>query len=330
MRWSFKLTILLMLTILVVLLKGCHLLSDPSLRPFKVGMNYWPGYQVLFYAQRAGIFAKHGLAVELVHFASHQDNLRATMREFQDASLVPLAEVMRVDAGGQPPVYVLVVDQSHGSDGIAALPGIESVKELPGKRVSAKLSSLSHLILLEALQHFQVAPAAVEIVDVSHERGAALLKDKKIQAAVLWEPLLNDTAAAVGGKVIFSTRDVDSLVIDGLATRGQVLQEKRQELVQFIQAWFEVMQAVETDPAAVFQVVAAELGISPQDFAAEYAGLRPGTIAMNQAMFADGHLAEVATATRELLQSDPRHAGVMEADVLIDAGPIREAIQARR
>ncbi len=315
--------LLLLLSFLAI--KGCSLIPGLGLRPFKVGMNDWPGYQVAFYGQRTGIFAKHGLEVEFVRFNDQQDNIRATMREFQDASFVSLAEVMQVDSGAQEPVFILVVNISNGADGIVATSGIERVPQLRGKTVSAKLGTLSHLILLEALQASGVKPADIQIADVANERGALLLQGGQVDAAVLWEPQLTEIARKIQGNVIYTTANVNSLVIDGLATREELVRTKRRELISFIQAWLEIMEAVTSNPEAVFKVVAEELGTSPAEFAAEFSGLLPGTQAMNYDMFVKGHLAKIATQTRDLLLSDPRHARIVRREVRLEPGPLQEA-----
>ncbi|MFN9942623.1 MAG: ABC transporter substrate-binding protein, partial [bacterium] len=104
--------------------------------------------------------------------------------------------VMQVDSSEEKPVVVMVVDISAGSDGIAASPDIKSVKDLKGKKVSAKFSTVSHLVLLEALQANQIKPEEVEVLDVINERAANMLKKGEISAATLWEPLMQSTAKA--------------------------------------------------------------------------------------------------------------------------------------
>ncbi|MEB3338663.1 MAG: ABC transporter substrate-binding protein [Leptolyngbyaceae bacterium] len=325
MRSKFIYFLALISFAFLITIKGCGFQETATLKPFKVGMNSWPGYQIALYAETAGIFKKHGLAVEFVRFMNQQDNIRATMRGAQDASFVPLSEVMQVDPTQEKPVFVLVVDVSAGSDGIAALPKITSVKDLKGKKVSAKLSTVSHLILLEALKANQLKSQDVEIIDVSNERGAELLKKGTISAAVLWEPILHDTAQAVGGKVIHTTADLDSLVIDGLTTRSSLLTTKQDELVNFIQAWFEVMEAIDQNSSEVFAAVAQKLGMTPEAFAEDYKGLKKGDLAMNRRMFAEGRLQEVYQQTQKILSDDLRHGRIIREDIKIDAEPIVKA-----
>jgi len=319
----FMLVLFFCLTAIAI--KGCSLNNEVALKPFKVGLNNWSGYQIALYAKESGLFRKHGLEVEFIKFINQQDNIRATMRGAQDASFVTLPELMEVDASHEKPVFVMVVDISAGSDGIAASPDIKSVQDLKGKKVSAKLSTVSHLVLLEALKANQLKPEDVEIVDVINERGASMLKKGDVSASVLWEPLMEKTAKAVGGQVIYTTADVDSVVIDGLATRSSIIQAKQDELVRFIQAWFDVMKAVETKPQEVFASVGKQLNMTAEEFATDYQGLKKGDIAMNRRMFEGGRLLEAYQQTRQLLLSDPRHGRYIREDVQVNAAPMLKA-----
>ena len=318
-------TLILLSFAIAISIKGCSFNSTGTLKPFKVGMNSWPGYQVALYAQETGLFRKHGLEVEFVRFTNQQDNIRATMRLAQDASFVPLAEVMQVDASQEQPIFVMVADISAGSDGIVASPQITSIKDLKGKKVSVKLGTVPHLVLLEALKANQLKPDDIEIVDAINERGAEMLKQGKISAAVLWEPLLSDTAKAIGGKVIYTTRDVDSVVIDGLATRSSIITTKQDELVRFIQTWFDIMKIIETNPQEVFASVAKQIGTRVEIFAEDYKGLKKGDLEMNRRMFEGGRLQAASQQTSQLLLDDIRHGRIVREKVEINPGPIVKA-----
>lgn len=322
----FRFLILICLVFwMAIAIENCAFQNSGALKELKVGLNNWPGYQIALYAQEAGLFRKHGLEVELIRFNNQQDNIRATMRGSQDASFAPLSEVMQVDPGQDKPVFVLVVDISAGSDGIVARPGINSVKDLKSKKVSAKFSTVSHLILLEALNANQINPQEVEIVDVANERGAEMLAQGKISASVMWEPLLANTAKAVGGKVIHTTADVDSVVIDGVTTHSSVLATKQDEIINFIEAWFDAMDAVEKKPQEVFSVVAKQIGTTTEIFAENYRGMKKGDLEMNRRMFVEGRLQVAYQQIRQLLLADPRHGRILREDVEINAEPIAKA-----
>ena len=311
---------------IAILVNACS--PTQELKTLRVGMNSWPGYSIALYAKEAKLFEKRGINVELIRFNNQQDNIRATIRGSQDMSFVPLWEVMQVDPSNDKPVIVLVVDISAGSDGIVARSGIESVKELKGKRVGTKLGTVTHLILLEALKFNKMKPEDVEIQDVSNERGIELLKSGKLDASVVWEPSLSQTAKQIGGKVIFTTKDVDSLVIDCLATGSKTLQSNKGALTKFILAWFDAIHAVETSPDRVFESIGKQLKLTKETVAKDYSGLKKGDILMNKRMFApNGRLLEATKESSKLLREDLRHGRVIRDEIDFDPDPLLTAIK---
>ena len=313
---------------LSLLIRGCTFSQEPQLQSLRIGINNWPGYAVMHYSQESDIFTKRGLSVELVRFNNQQDNVRAMLRGSLDASFVPLWEVMQADPGENKPVFLLVADVSHGSDGIVAQSAIKSVKELKGKRVSAKLGTVSHLILLEALNANQLQPLDVEIDNILNETAVEKLQAGTLDAAVLWEPTLQNTAKAIQGNVIFTTREVDSTVVDGLVSSASFVADHKAVLTKFMLAWFDTIHALETEPEKVFEIVGQKIGQAGDTFAEDYAGLQPGDREMNQSMFgSDRHLSKVKETIIRLLKADPRHSNVIRQDVEIDGELVLKAVE---
>lgn len=293
----------------------------------KIGINSWPGYAIAYYADAANLFEARGLNVEFIPFNNQQDNIRATMRGALDASFTPLWEVLQADPGDYQPAFLMVADISAGSDGIVARSGINTVADLKGKKVGVKLGTVPHLVLLEALQTEHIPPNDVEIIDIPNAISLQQLQTGKLDAAVVWEPDLSKTAEDIGGAVIFTTEDVDSLVIDGLASRHEFAKTHKKVFTRFMLAWLDAINAVETNPDEVFELIGQQLEQSQDAFAADYAGLKKGDWAMNQRMFGDGRLTEAIQQITELLAADPRHNRVIRQDIEIYADPINDAIQ---
>ena len=310
--------------VLTIVLNACSAKQDVTI---KVGMNRWPGFDVALYAQEAGLFEKRGLKVELVLFDVAQDAVRAMLQGDLDMTFASLWELMQADPGNDAPAYVMVTNISAGSDGIVAQPGIQSIKDLRGKKVGAKLGTVSHLILLEALNLHQMQPEDVQVEDVPNEIAEAELSAGRLAAAVLWEPSLSFAAKATKGKIVFTTKEVDSLVLDGLACQSAFLTSQQDTLQQFLLAWFDLMHAIETNPNEVFEVVGEKLGQSSESFAKDYAGLKKGDIELNRRMFKpQGRLQEVSEQIAQLLRNDPRHSRVIREDIEINAEPVMGAI----
>lgn len=314
-----------LIAITIVTLNGCF--NNQALPVLRLGMNDWPGYAIALYAQEAKLFEKRGIQVEIVNFNNQQDNIRATIRGAQDMSFVPLWELMQIDPADDKPAVILIADISAGSDAIVARSSIKKVSDIRGKKVSAKLGTVAHLILLEALQSVAIAPNEVEIVDVSNKRGAELLEQGKVDAAVMWQPLLGETIKNPDFKIIFDTADVDSLVVDCLATRSEKVRTHKGDIVKFIWAWFDAMQDVKNNPSIVFDAIAKQTSQTPEAVAKGYSGLTKGDIVLNKRMFAkNGRLEAVISESQRLLREDVRHGRVIRNDIEIASELLMEAI----
>jgi NitT/TauT family transport system substrate-binding protein len=328
-RLSATLCLLFCLALsLSLILSSCSLLPKPQLQPLKIGITTWPGFDIVLYAETAGIFKRRGLDVELMRFENQQDSARAVMRGALDAAFVALWDAVQVDPGDDQPAILLVTNISYGADGIVAQAPIKSVKDLPGKRVGAKLGTVNHLILLEALKHYQISADELQIDDIANETAAQFMAQKTLDASVIWQPLLGETAKKIQGNIIYTTKEVDSLVIDTLLTKSKNIQTKKAELIQFISAWLDVMDAVEKQPAEVYQQVGQKLKQSPAAFASDYAGLKRGDIAMQKRMFqAQGRLQLAVEEMSKLLRADTRAGRSPRQDIEINGELVKTAIE---
>ena len=261
---------------------GCQ--STPQLTNLRIGINDWIGYAIARYAKQSGIMEKRGLQIDLIEFVNLQDATRAMLQGSLDASFSTIWDLMSTSVTSVQPVILLVTNVSDGSDGIVARYPLKSMEDLPGKQVGVKLGTVNELILLEALKLHKISPKAIKMVDISNEIAANELRKNKIDAAVMWQPLLSEIAKEIQGSIIYTTKDQDSLVLDILATTKQTFQDKKIAFRQFIWAWFDTMAILEQEPEIIFQFLEKELGQPRDSLLESYAGLKPGTIALNRQM----------------------------------------------
>lgn len=322
--WRCQSRLFVLALLLSQVLNACRVEQHSTLH---IGISSWAGFDIVLYAQEAGFFKRRGLDVQLMRFENQQDSSRAVLRGSLDAAFTSLWDVMQTDSRNDKPAVILVTNISYGSDGIVAQPAIKSVKDLPGKRVGAKLGTVNHLILLEALNMYQIKPDEVQIEDISNETAVELMLKGKLDAAVIWQPLLGETAKKILGNVVFTTKELDSLVIDTLVSRTTTVREKQLELTQFALAWFDLMHAVETKPTEVFKVVGQKLGQSGESFRQDYTGLHKGDMAMQARMFKrERRLPEAIAQMAELLKADPRAGRIPRNDVDINTELVSKAM----
>ncbi len=316
--------------LLTFVINGCTGGEKQEIKTFKIGYIQRPGFDVALYAQEAGFFAKRGLEVEFIPFKHLPDASQAVLEGSLDAAFAALSEASQLEQSDESPVVVLVTNISYGSDGIVAQKDIQSVKDLKGKKIGCKLKTVNELTLLEALKLYNLNLKDVEIDNILKEIGVQRMKEGSLDAAVTWEPILSNTAKELEGNVIFTTKDVDSLIIDTLITRSSFLSNGQKELTQFILAWFDVMNAIEKEPEKVFATVAAQLGQSPESFAQDFAGLKIGTRAMQKRMFrTGGRLEKAKKAIIQLLKENQQFkTRSIREDIEINAEPLNAALRA--
>ena len=218
---------------------GCQ--PTNQITNLRIGINDWIGYAIALYAQKTGIMEKRGLQIDLIEFVNLQDATRAMLQGSLDATFSTIWDLMSTSVTSAQPVILLVTNVSHGSDGIVARSPLKSMEDLPGKRVGVKLGTVNELILLEALKLHKISPKTIKMVDISNEIAANELRNNKIDAAVMWQPLLSEIAQEIQGSIIYTTKEQDSLVVDILATTNQTFQAKKAAFGQFIWAWFDTM-----------------------------------------------------------------------------------------
>lgn len=255
---------------------------------FRLGIDYWIGYQMALYSVEKGIFLKHGLNVELLEFDSLQDAGRAMIRGALDATFTTMWEIMQTDTRDDSPVVLMAVSVSNGADGVVTNKLIKSVPELIDKKIGAKFGSVAHLILLEALESYKIPPSKVNIVNLSYESALEKMYEKKIDGLVIYEPFLSEIVKKVLINIIYTTKNLGTAGVDILASRSQFVANHQQELSKFILGWFELMEALDNKPDEVLSLVSKEIGTTKESLARSFAGLKKGDIPMNQEMLVSG------------------------------------------
>jgi NitT/TauT family transport system substrate-binding protein len=306
----------MMLAVLALSPAACKAIDGDEPMTLRIGVSQWPGFDIVHHGREQKLFEKRGLDVQLMRFDNQQDAARAVVLGSLDAAFVSVWDMIQVVPANDSPAFILVTNVSHGADGIVARPGIATLADLRGKRVTAKLATINHLILLEALALHRMTPDDVQIVDIDNQRAERRMYEGSVDAAVLWEPALSQIAGTTGGSILYTTREVDSLIVDGLVTSKKALADKREALVRLLLVWFDIMYDLETHPDQVYANAGAAIGVDAGTFARSYAGLERGDRDLNRRMFDQGRLLRAIDAQAELLRTLPQ-GGTVRADAII-------------
>ena len=168
------------------------------------------------------------------------------------------------------PQVIFQADWSRGGDAVVVRRGIESVKDLKGKKIAYAEMTPSHTFLLWMLEAGGLSSNDIEAVKVASAIDAAdLFKKKKVDAAVVWSPDDADCVAKIpGSKVLQSTKEASNIIADVFVVKKKYLEENREDLKNLVEGWFK--GAAEVNTSADAKVKAAKIlstGLNqPEDF----------------------------------------------------------------
>ena len=243
--------------------------------PLKVAYSDWPGWTALAIAEQKGWYKDAGVEVELLWF-EYGPSMEAFTAGKVDAVTVTNGDGLVTGAGGAKNVAIMLTDYSNGNDMIVAKPGIESLKDLKGKKVGIEVGFVEHLLLLNGLQKVGLTEADVELVPTPTNQTPQVLASGQVDAIGAWQPNSGAALKAVSGsKAIYTSADEPGLIYDAVVVSPQSLSERRADWVKFVAVWDKIA-AYLADPATRedgIKIMAARAGVD----AKEYAAFMPGT-----------------------------------------------------
>lgn len=255
----------------VVVVLSCYAgCQQPPPTALRIGTNVWPGYEPLYLAKAQGYYKN--LHVRFVEYPSTIEVLRAFKNRNLEAAALPLDEVIGLCRSCPDVKIILVTDISHGGDVIIAQQGIESVEELRGKRIAVESYALGAYFISRALEVHGMNLRDVSIVPLEvDEHKEAFLQDR-VDAAVTFEPI-RTKLLAVGGKEIFSSREIPGEIVDALVVHEEALEGNQNMLKKVIQGWFNAVADLEKKPREAAAIMSKRLKITPNEVLASYDGL---------------------------------------------------------
>ena len=177
---------------------------------------------------------------------------------------------------------IVMQDWSRGGDGIVSLSSIKSIEDLKGHKVSCTQFTPSHFLLLYLLSQSGLSPedrAAVEkgiVFTQDAPSAAAMFKAKQVDAAVTWEPDLSAAVTARGDEahVLVSTTAATNIIADTLCARQDLIDKAPDSVRDFIHGWFDGIDAIKSDPASAYALVAKALKLDADTVSGMLSGLK--------------------------------------------------------
>lgn len=254
----------LLLSLGLLILVGCE---NKTKVPVVIGINPWPGYELLYLAEQKGFFDEVGAEIELQQLTSLADSQRNYVNGRTDGMASTLIEVVQATyLGGDPMEVVMLPDYSNGGDVIIASADIQELGQLRGKTIGCEISSLGVYMLFKSLERAGVAWDEIEVKNVEQLKGKVALESGVIDAFVSYPPASVDILKNEKYHVLFSSADIPYEVLDTISIKKKVLDERPQLVSKMLHAWQKAYDYSLENPKDAYQIMARREGISSEEF----------------------------------------------------------------
>jgi len=246
--------------------------DDDSGEPIRLGFSAWPGWFPWQVAEEQGFFDDAGVEVELVWFDGYLDSINALAAGQLDANSQTLNDTIGSVAAGSDQVIVLTNDNSTGNDQIIVASGINSVKDLKGKKIGLEAGVVDHYLLLLGLAKAGLAFSDVEIVNLETGAAAAAFASGQLDAVAVFAPFTTTALERSGSKTLFSSKDFPGAIPDHLAISRTLLEDRPEDVQKLIDAWYKTLAYIAENREEAIKIMAERAGVSEAEYASYEAG----------------------------------------------------------
>ncbi|GJG93381.1 ABC transporter substrate-binding protein [Cupriavidus pauculus] len=276
--------------------------------PVALGMSGWTGFAPLSLADKAGIFKKNGLDVEIKMIPQKDRHLALASGAIQCAATTVETHVAW-NANGVPITQIVQLDKSYGADGLAVRGDVKGFADLKGKTIGVDAPGTApYFGLAWMLKKNGMTLKDVKLTTLSPQAAAQAFVAGQNDGAMTYEPYLSTVRANPDkGKILATTLDYP-MVTDTLGCAPKWLKDNPKAAQALVDSYFEALEMIAKDPAKSNEIMGAAVKQTGEQFAKSSAYLRWQDKAANQKFFAG----ELASFSKEA------------ADVLKDIGVIRQ------
>ena len=273
-----------------------------------LGMSGWTGFAPLSLADKAGIFKKNGLDVELKMIPQKDRHLALASGAIQCAATTVETHVAW-NANGVPIVQIFQMDKSYGADGLAVRCDVSKFSDLKGKTIGVDAPGTApYFGLAWMLSKNGMTLKDVKTTTLSPQASAQAFVAGQNDAAMTYEPYLSTVRSnPQAGKIIATTLDYP-MVMDTFGCTPKFIKENPKAVQAMVDSYFEAVEMIKTDPKKSYEIMGADVKQSGTEFENSAKYLRWQDKAGNQKFFAGEH-AQFSKEAGELL----RDLGIIKA-----------------
>jgi NitT/TauT family transport system substrate-binding protein len=239
-----------------------------------LAMQEFVGYGLFYLAKDKGFDKEEG--VDLVFVDEQLDSARrdAFKQGMLDCEAGTLGLLISKRAQGTPIVAVMALDRSYGADGVVAVAGVDTVRDLEGKKVALAKGDVGETFLMYLLRKEDIPFDKITIVSKGPEDVAQAFLDGEADAAVTWEPQLSKALTRADSHLIITSKDIPELIVDTLNVREDFIKKNPLPVKALMRAWFRALKYYREHPLEASGIIAQYYNMHPDEYQKSVEGLR--------------------------------------------------------
>jgi NitT/TauT family transport system substrate-binding protein len=285
------------------LLAGLAVSASAQDTKIVIGMSGWTGFAPLTLADKAGIFKKHGLDVEIKMIPQKDRHLALAAKAIQCAATTVETHVAW-NTNGVPIVQIFQLDKSYGADGLAVRNDVKTFADLKGKTIGVSAPGTApYFGLVWMLSKNGMSLKDIKTVSLEPQPAAQAFVAGQNDGAFTYEPYLSTVRAnPQAGKILATTLDYP-MVMDTVGCDPVWLKANAKSAKALTDAYFAALDMIKAEPAKANEIMGSAVKQTGEQFAKSSAFLRWQDKAANQKFFAGELLAFMKDATPILLEA---------------------------
>jgi aliphatic sulfonates family ABC transporter substrate-binding protein len=238
----------------------------------QAGLPISIGYQanadwLLLVARDLNLFERAGLVPTFEKFVAGPPMIEAARAKRIDVTTVGTVPLVRGLSEGLDWQVIGINPEGAFGEGLVAGSGsgINTIADLPGKRVGFVKGSTAHYGILSALRQLGVRLDQLQLFDMTPAEQLAGLASNQIDAAMVWEPWMQRMIHEANARLIVTEGDMGIyMAVSVYAARSDWLRDRRETAVRFLRALLMASDTVAKDSSVAVKSFAREMGIKEE------------------------------------------------------------------
>ncbi|MEO0671363.1 MAG: putative urea ABC transporter substrate-binding protein [Pseudomonadota bacterium] len=223
-------------------------------KDFKVCWSIYAGWMPWGYMQDSGLMKKwadkYGISVEIVQINDYVESINQYTAGAYDGCTMTNMDALSIPAGGGVDTTALIIgDYSNGNDGIV-LKDKSTLAEIKGQKVNLVELSVSHYLLVRALDSVGLAEKDITVVNTSDADMVAAYQTADVSSVVTWNPLLSEIEGMPKSTKVFDSSKTPGEIIDVMMVNTDTLKTNPDFGKALVGAWYEMMSIMSKDDEA--------------------------------------------------------------------------------